>query len=413
MTAHLQIVDPPLGSYLRPARNDHRVLLQLLSENQLNATGLVVDAVLVGRHGELVAEAGRHGVETVLDPRSIDLSTRGGFQLSGVSQLAWAAPEPHTPHELAGPAGLLLAEELAEFAVAHELSAVLAPTHIIEDLTDPWLDVDAVLARSLRRALDSRGRNATPIYYPLTLRSSMFVRQKAREVLVERLGNLPIDAVWLRIHPFGTTSAGPVALRRYVDACQDFHSLNLPLVGEHTGTVGLPLLAFGAVGGIESGLTLGERFDLGRYTQEAAGTGFLPAPRVYLHSLGAFISRIQATGFFKRPGMRSAHGCNDQRCCRRGWQDMVADPRRHFVVRRGAEVLALSSVPAQLRVTVYMNDFLRRASDAASRAARAEPALASTQRRLDSWRGALDAMEALEVRRTVALAPTGERASGR
>ena len=413
MTTHLRVVNPPLGSYLRPARNDHRVLLQLLSENQLGATGLVVDPVLVGRHGELLTEAGRQGIETVLDPRSIDLSTRAGFQLSGVAQLPWAAAQAHTPDELAGPAGLLLVEALAEFAVAQELSAALAPTHIIEYLNDPWLDVDAALVRSLRRALDSRGRAATPIYYPLTLRSKLFGLPKAREVLVERLGDLPIDAVWLRVHPFGTTSAGPVALRRYIDACQEFHKLNIPLIGEHTGTVGLSLLAFGAVGGIESGLTLGERFDLGRYTKDGEGKGFLPAPRVYLHSLGAFVSRDQAEAFFRRPGMRSAHGCNDQRCCRRGWQDMVADPRRHFVVRRGAEVAALSGVPAQLRVNVYMNDFLRRASDAAVRAERAEPALAPARRRLDSWRGALDAMADRQADRTVALAPTGERAAAR
>lgn len=413
MTTRLRIADPPLGSYLRPARNDHRVLLQLLSENQFSATGLIADSVLAARHAELLGEAGRQGIETVLDPRSIDLSTTAGFRLSGVADLPWAPLQPHTPTELAGPAGLLLAEALAEFAVERELSAVLAPTHIVEDLNDAWLDVDAALVRVLRRALDSRGRTATPIYYPLTLRSKMFALAKAREVLVGRLGDLPIDAVWLRIHPFGTTSAGPVALRRYVDACQDFHALNVPLIGEHTGTVGLPLLAFGAVGGIESGLTLGERFDLGRYTKESDGKGFLPPPRVYLHSLGAFVLRDQAEAFFSRPGMRSAHACNDQRCCRRGWQDMVADPRRHFVVRRGAEIAGLSGVPAQLRVNVYMNDFLRPASDAAVRAERAEPALASARRRLDSWRGALGAMVDRQADRTVALAPTGERAATR
>lgn len=413
MTTHLRVVDPPLGSYLRPARNDHRVLLQLLSENQLTATGLVADPVLVGRHGELLTEAGRQSIETVLDPRSIDLSTPAGFQLSGVAELPWAGPQAHTPDELAGPDGLLFTEALAEFTVAGELSAVLAPTHIIDSLNDAWLDVDAALVRSLRRALDSRGRAATPIYYPLTLRSKMFALPKAREILVERLRSLPIDAVWLRVHPFGTTSAGPVALRRYVDACQDFHTLDVPLVAEHTGTVGLPLLAFGAVGGIESGLTLGERFDLGRYTKDSEGKGFLPAPRVYLHSLGAFVSRDQAEAFFRRPGMRSAHGCNDRRCCRRGWQDMVADPRRHFVVRRGAEVAALSGVPPQLRSNVYMNDFLRCASDAAVRAERAEPALASVRQRLNSWRGALDAMADRQAGRTVALAPTGERTAAR
>ena len=79
--------------------------------------------------------------------------------------------------------------------------------------------------------------------------------------MLEALKTIEIDAVWLRIHPFGTTAAGPIALRGYIEACRDLHRVGVPLVAERSGTIGVALMAFGAVGGIESGITLGERFD--------------------------------------------------------------------------------------------------------------------------------------------------------
>lgn len=411
MSTVLRAVDPPLGNYLRPGRNDHVVLQQLLSESRLGATGLVIDAALIARQDDLAHEAGRQGLETILDPRSVDLSTPGGFQLSGVADLPWAPPAPHRHDDLAGPGGLLLAEELAEFAAKEGLSALFAPTHIVSGAEDPWLAIDHGLVTHLRRALDSRARPETPIYYPLIVRSTVFNDVRQRQVLMRHLGSLPIDAVWLRIHPFGTTSSGPLALRRYIGACQDLHTLGVPLVGGHTGTVGLPLLAFGAVGGIESGLTLGERFTLDRYTRQGDGSGFLPPPRVYVGQLGAFLTREQATSFFARRGMRAAYGCQDPRCCRRGLDDMMANPRRHFVVKRTAEIDNLSSTPTDLRATVYMNEFLRPASDSAVRAAQALPALEPVRQRLDSWRGTLSALLASHPPRSFSRVPT--RRTGR
>ena len=267
MSAMLRIVDPPLGNYLRPGRNDHTVIQQLLSESRLHTTGLVVDPALITRQEDLAHEAGRQGVETVLDPRSVDLSTPAGFLLSGIADLPWAPSVPHVPHDLSGTSGLLMAESLAGFAVENGLSAILAPTHIITNSHDAWLDVDAELVGHLRRALDTRGRKDSPIYYPLVLRSQLLYEDDERKRLIAHLAALQIDAVWLRVHPFGTTTSGPLALRRYIHTCQNLHQLSVPLVAEHTGTVGVPLLAFGAVGGIESGVTLGERFSLDRYTR--------------------------------------------------------------------------------------------------------------------------------------------------
>lgn len=91
---------------------------------------------------------------------------------------------------------------------------------------------------------------------------------------------------------------------------------------------------------------------------------------------------------------------------------MIADPRRHFVAQRTSEVNKLSRTPAELRPTIYMDEFLRPASDAVIRAARAEPSLESVRKRLDSWRGTLGAMLAAEPPNSFAPAPVGRRTSG-
>lgn len=385
----LRPVPDPLGSYVRPGR-DVKALTQLLAEGQPIGTGLVADPCLKDRQQDLLEEAGRRGVETVLDPRTLELSTPGGFVRRGVAELPWARPRPHVPTDLTGPSGALAVRQIVSAVESGRYSAVLAPTHFLRDLQDPWLDVDAELTRTLRRELDSRQLRAVPIYYPVMLKAEIVRGSAQQTALMAALQGLPIDALWLRVHPFGTTGSGPLALRRYLQLCRALHDLHIPLVAEHSGTVGVALLAFGAVGGIESGITVTETvsFDAFLKAPDPTSRPFAPPPRVYLHQIGAFLNPKRADAFFAARGMKSTHGCQDA-CCSRGWRDMQLDPRRHFIRQRAREVGALSAVPESLRAGHYLENHLRPASDRALRTAEVEPTLASARLRLDSWRGTL------------------------
>ena len=273
-----------------------------------------------------------------------------------------------------------------------EHEAVLAPTHFIRSGQDPWIPVDEDLTHALRDSLDRARLRHVRIYYPLITNTTNFHSVEWRQALIDHLRRMPIDAVWLRIHRFGTTNSGPHTLKRHLAACRDLHQLGLPLVGEHTGSVGVALMAFGAVGGIESGVTVHEGTDLRPFlrppTKQRGGNG---EARVYLHELGTFLARSKAAALLNRPGMKAAHACLDTACCRRGWKDTQSRYREHFVTRRVREVAALSNIPEPLRAGSYMENFLRPASDKAVRAAEAEPALLATRKRLDSWRGTLGA----------------------
>jgi hypothetical protein len=406
----LKPAEPPLGLYLRPGRNDHHKLIDLISEGELTCTGFVLDASLNERQRELRDEAARLSFETVLDPRIAELATEGGFATAPCDRLPWAPEEAHQVGDLRDSGGTALAEALADFACDEGYNAVLAPTHLLRSADDEWLEVDANLARSLRLRLNALGLVDLPIYYPLVVTTTTLKDPEERARLVLHLARLPIDAVWLRVSPFGATS-GPLALKRYIEAAKDFQEVGVPVVGERTGTAGLPLLAFGAVGGIEGGITLGERFDAGGWARapKTDGKGFSPPPRIYVRNLGVYMSRAQANKFFENRQMKALFGCKDDGCCRRGVTDMLADPRRHFVKQRTSEVARLSRSPRQLRPNLYMDDFLRGATDLALQAAKVDPGLVGNQRRLERWRIGLSGLIRDSVEIPDVAVPTGRR----
>lgn len=393
MVRQLRAVSDPLGSYLRVGGKDHAFLAQMLVERRPIGSGLIVDPARIAEQKDLWDEARQSGVETVLDPRTLDLSTPGGIQRGGARRIPWAPADTtslHTPDGLRGQAGSDLCGQLVETVKSVGLTSVLAPTHFVGSHQDPWLHVDASLTRALRNLLNQAGLQHVPIYYPLITKSEHFNDPRWRAAVIGVLRTLPIDAVWLRIHPFGTAKSGPLALKRYLASCRDLHQLGRPLVGEHTGAVGVALMAFGALGGIESGVTVNDHTDLSDWlrvpNRDRSGGG---GARIYLHQLGAFLDRSKAEALLSRPGMKAAHACLDTACCSRGWKDTQLRYREHFVTQRSREVNALSTVPEPLRAGHYLENFLRPASDKAVRAAEVEPSLLSVRKRLDSWRGTL------------------------
>lgn len=400
-----------LGNYVRPTRRDQRLLLDLLGQDRLPTSGLVIDPTMWSVHEELSHEGRSQGLEVVLDPQAVDLSMAAGFTRKGVSSLPWSADRPHRPTDLRGGGGEAMVDGLLSFADGKPFTAFLSPSHFLGSPDSEWLDVDTRLARRMRDGLNERGLSEHPLYYSLVVHAGLIRNAGFRRRLIERLRDLDLDGLWLKVHPFGTTSSGPVAIRRYIEACRDFHALGVPVVGDRTGTVGLAMAAFGAVGAIEGGVTLGERFDVGALTRPRTGKPYAPPPRIYLREIGAFLTRKQARRFFEHRGMTTAFGCQQEGCCRRGPVDMIADPRPHFLVTRGREIAYLSSMPEPLRAGRYLEEFLRPATDLAVRAARALPELDPHRRRLDGWRETLGAIYRRDVDSaiTYSRAPDGSR----
>ena len=412
MRAQLKLLPPAkprLGLYLRPGRNDHTVFQQLLAEDRA-VSGLVLDSRHFARQADLRDALISNGVHAVLDTDFMEAATPGGSVLAGIAELPWAALVTSDPAALRGDAVRRLASMIVDRIGVGSFSAVLAPTHLLEAASDAWFAVDRAVAIALRAELDRRQLTDVAIFYPLAIPGTVLRDGTQRAILIEALKSLEIDAVWLRIHPFGTTSAGPIALRGYVEACWDLHRIDVPLVAERSGTIGVALMAFGAVGGIESGITLGDRFDARSLAvpRSTNAKPFSPAPRVYLQDIGAFLTRASAGALLQNRQMQAALACRDAACCRRGVIDMIKDPRRHFVLRRVGEVDRVGSAPADERPGIYLEDFLRPATDLALRASRVLPELVPAQQRLESWRFTLGAIQRAGIA-SVSLPALGQR----
>ena len=395
-------VQEPLGLYLRPGRNDHRIVSQLLSEGRSAISGLVLDPEYVAVQEEIRTEIRESNLEAVLDTRLMEVATPAGCT-SRRAALPWGDQQPHTTAKFSGIGSDRVAESVAEFVVAKRFTAVLSPTHFLADGTrDRWFDIDRSMARKLRECLDKRGAQEVAVYYPLAIPTKVFFDSAERMALKSAFEGLPIDALWLRVHPFGS-HAGHLTLQRYIAACRDLHSVSFPLVAEKTGSIGLALLAFGGVGGIETGVSSGEKFDFNRLSRARSGKGgFAPHQRVYFPTLGIFLPRDRAEKFLENRSLRASFGCCDTACCRRGAADMVRDPRRHFVYTRMEEVKSLARVPPDLRAGAYLDRILRPVTDKLGRAIQADLDDATRQRfeedrrRLDGWRYTLGEMARAE-----------------
>lgn len=407
----LRAVEPELVSYFRPLKRDLSHYSQLLAQGLFVGSGIVLDASFGDSCSELREEARRAGLEIVLDSRAMELATEGGFARPAFAELPWAGDRLHQPGDFAGEHTANIINGLMNELHQNHATAVLAPTHYLESSNSPWLTIDAATTRRLRSEMDKSGLADIPIYYPLASSLSNLVGPNRQRVLAT-LSELPVDALWLRIHNFGTTSSGPVNLSRFVALSRQLHGLGIPVVGEKTGTLGLALLAIGALGGIESGVTLGENYSVASLLRPSTGQPFLRPPRVYLHLIGAFVERGVAERLLGRRGMHQ-HICQGQPCCPRGVTDMISDPRRHFLVSRTHEVQALSQIPSQLRFDQYLESWLRPAGDRATRSLAAESGLRKHRDRLDQWRGTLTAIRDEDAHKSVSrsVVPEGNRIS--
>lgn len=411
---HLRRVAPPLAGYFRVGHRDAALVTKLLEQGLPTGSGVIVDPAAQSRTSELRGAAVENGVEVILDPKSVELSTVGGMASSTVANLPWAHPEPHTPSTLTDRNGEILSTAIAQSAIDQRVTGVLAPTHFLD--ADPqWLDVDVALTSHLRSTLDENQAGSTVIYYPLvaSLRALNDTRTRTRVLaaLTSLITNRQIDGVFLRIQGFGTTKAGPRNLRTYLNTARQLHDLGVPLVGERTGTIGVALAAFGAIGGIESSITYGEGYDARRLNKPPTGKGFVPPPRVYIKDAKALVSKQDGSTIVNRRGFARL-GCQ-QVCCGRDRQAILDDPRRHFLVTRSHELTDLSTTPETDRAEHYLTTSLTPARDNAAQLARFLPDLATHRNRLDDWYLALRRTleDDAKTNHTTALAPTGRRLS--
>lgn len=304
----LRLVRPlpdPLGLYVRAGRIDHKDLQSFVTSEALGFTGVVFEAKRMAHQGELRTLVLERGLDAVLDPQTQAMGTVGGY-VRAMDTLPWSAKRPHGPEDFATEFQRRhMADAIAQFAVQHGFTQVLAPTHLIEDATDPWLRIDVAQTNALRGALDRSGGTAVQIQYSLALPYETFRTPARRGAILEILRRASIDGLWLNVDGCGSDSS-PTAITRYCNAATDFQALGVPIVADRVGgLMGLSLLAFGGVGGLSHGITSGERFDAASWKRKPTGQAFGAKTRIYVPQIDLMLDRMDAERLFEAGGARA------------------------------------------------------------------------------------------------------------
>ena len=163
----VRLAPDPLGLYIRAGRIDQKDLLSFITSGAAAFTGVVFEAKRVGQQQELLS--------LVLErPQTQAMATIGGYA-KNMDGLPWSKKRPHSLTDLASVfQQRQMAEDIANFAISHGFTQVIAPTHLISGADDPWLAIDIALANALRTALERRGASHVQLHYSLALSYEAF-----------------------------------------------------------------------------------------------------------------------------------------------------------------------------------------------------------------------------------------------
>jgi hypothetical protein len=403
--------DPaPVAHFLRIGTSGHRRLEQFLAAGQLPYGRFVGEAGVFLRQKDLVDALRQAGHELVLDTNVAELSVIGRYQ--GAAQGApWADPNGviTEAHLRTGANEFDLIGQIARFAVEHGINRVMAPAHYLAQATDSWFGTDLAACAALRRALDREGGTDIPIDYPLIVSNAALNDGAQRRAFVASLADRPIDTLWLRVSGFGG-GATAAALRKYIAAARDLHELGRPIIADCVGGLSAQaILSFGAASGISHGLAEKERFDASSWhkpppppdpDKKRGGNAYA----VLLPGVDRLLKPAQARALIETVGGRRILACNDRRCCPRGFDDTIADPKGHYLRQRAWQCEAISRIPEPRRVQHFLDRTLAEADRTARQAAKLRVAdakvkeiLEDNARRLDRMRVVLENLQQTEA----------------
>ncbi|MEO7221073.1 MAG: hypothetical protein ABIY37_01230, partial [Devosia sp.] len=352
----------PLGLFVRIG-SAHNKLADLYAGGRLAARRVVVDASRVRFQKEFLKTLREDGVEVVLDTEVAELTSPRKFPGHGRFS-PWIKPEwhrPFGPDDFRSDSVERLAEKIAEFAVANEITTVLSPTHNLSDRLYPdWLTIDRVMCTSLRQALDRLGGSHIAIDYPVILSNTDLKDVVTRGTLATALVDLPFENLWLRVSGMDG-SGGPLKTIQFLTSLNRLHNIGRPIIADYLGGLtGQSAMAFGSVSGLAHGIGEKERFDASDWhlppvKREDGDEGFGLATRIEIPDLGKAPTKKELEVLAGAPGGRRICACADKRCCPHGLDDMLRDPRAHASFRATAMVQALEEVPIARREQFFLD----------------------------------------------------------
>jgi hypothetical protein len=357
-------------------------------------SGVVFEPTRAWQDKELRELVLKRSLDAVLEPKTQQLATPFGFGES-LAELPWGTDRVQLLEDFLGQNGRRRVAALAEFAVNNGFTAVLAPSHLVKNSSDPWLVADVDSAKRLREELDKASAK-TAIFYSLALPYAVFRDADEREAIIRSLEDVPMDQLWIKVDGLGN-NATHAGVANYIEACRDFYALNVPIVADFFGGyTGLSLLALGAVGGLSHGITLAEQFDSSPWLKPRTGDIYSPRTRAYIPRLDLNLDvKVARVVIERTPRNRALFACHDRNCCERGVVDMLERPGKHFVYQRMQQIGALGRIPPSMRAREFLDGELRQVTEDLIRATSLDLGDELLQNRVVKQRKRLDALRVM------------------
>jgi hypothetical protein len=339
----------------RVTQHDGRAIEEALAatlfDNGVRLRGAVVEATYAASDPPLLKRLREDGVPRLVEPQCQRFTTRRYLEVEQLRSLPYAPPTPigidnFGPEEARSLAlGALLFEQTKR--CDHYLSAAV-PYYDRDFLK--WVDHNNRLLEESCTANGGAEIDRRPLIATVLPGRQALMRP---EFVVNRLLDYPIAGAYVQPLLFDPVRDSPEKLRLYVEFLIAITNEGIPVAASRVGAFGLVLQALG-INAFDSGLAQAEASNLAQlnrpltereHERRREGKGGGPDKRIYLEPVKTTVKGAYADAILERPGLRHRFVCSHNCCQFRGYEDLPARRRQHFLCTRDAEVAQVRERP--------------------------------------------------------------------
>lgn len=369
-----------IAHYVRLGETSYRKVAELAAAGVIKSKRFVVDGSKIKHQQGIIQMLQGLDAEIVLDPRTIELSSRR--KCKGLASSAPWAPqvrgEPLSPDVFRANQGSDIYGAIARCAVQNGVSAVLSPTHYLADPSfDGWQEIDHEGCILLRRALDKEGGKSISIDYLIAARLADFNDEVFRSKIMPGLADLPYENLWVR-SSMSSPDTGPTNAQRLVRTLARWHNMGTPIVMDYMGGLtGEALLAMNVVSGVAHGFGEQTNFNTTKWAlppeehdKDKSGGR---ATRIGVTSIGRTFTSAEIDVLLSAHSAKSVLLPNDRFILPNGVEDLRNDPRRFNACDAERRISEVAKIPTASRPDYFADKRMREIVGTAKKASKLNP----------------------------------------
>lgn len=338
----------------RVTQHDGRAIEEALAatlfDQGVRLRAAVVEASYAAAEPPLMKRLREDGITRLVEPQTQRFTTRRFLEVEQLASLPYAPDKPISADDFDSDAAKSMALGALRFEQDQRCEYYLSAGVPYYDRDfQKWVAHNDCLLEEASSA------NGGPEIDRRPLIAQVFPGRaalKQPEFVVNRLLDYPIAGAYVQPLLFDPVRDSPEKLRLYVEFLLAIAAEGIPVIASRVGAFGLVLGALG-INAFDSGLAQAEASNLAQLNRPLTererrreGKGGGADKRIYFEPLKTTMKGVHATAILERAGLRSRFVCNHSCCEYRGFEDLAARRRQHFLYARDAEVADLGGRPS-------------------------------------------------------------------